>query len=81
MKQQEDQHHNERSFDVGDCILLWLHPYKQMSLKKPIYEKEMLAILHALMEWQPYLMGRHFKVNLDHDSLKYFFEQRLPLEE
>ena len=48
MKQQEDQNHNERIFDVGDWVFLWLHTYKQMSLKKAIYEKEMLAILHAL---------------------------------
>jgi len=41
----------------------------------------MLAILHALKKWQPYLMGRHFKVKTDHDSLKYFLEQRLSLEE
>jgi hypothetical protein len=24
-----------------------------------------------------YLIGRHFKVKIDHDSLKYFLEQRL----
>ena len=41
----------------------------------------MLAILHALKKWQPYLMGRHFKVKTYHDSLKYFLEQRLSLEE
>ena len=46
-------------------------------LHKPIYEKEMLAILHALKKWQPYLMGRHFKVKTDHDSHKHFFEQRI----
>ncbi|MCP6093602.1 Ty3/Gypsy family RNase HI domain-containing protein, partial [Klebsiella pneumoniae] len=40
-----------------------------------------LAIIHELKEWRPYLMGRHFKVNTDHDSLKYFLEQRLSLEE
>ena len=39
-------------------------------LHKAIYEKEMLAILHALKKWRPYLMGRHFKVKMDHDSLK-----------
>jgi len=77
MKQHADQHRNERSFDVGDWILVRLHPYKQMSLKQPIYEKEMLEILHALKKWRPYLMGRHFKVKKDHDSLKYFLEQRL----
>ena len=26
-------------------------------------------------------MGRQFKIKMDHDSLKYFLEQRLPLEE
>ena len=33
-------------------------------LQKAIYEKKMLAILHALKKWRPYLMGRHFKVKL-----------------
>ena len=52
-------------------------PIKGKFLHKAIYEKEMLAILHALKKWRPYLMGRHFKVKMDHDSLKYFLEQRL----
>ena len=34
MKQQEDQHRKERSFDVGDSVFLWLRPYKQMFLKQ-----------------------------------------------
>jgi len=34
MKQQEDQHCSERSFEVGDWVLLRIQPYKQMSLKK-----------------------------------------------
>ena len=34
MKQQEDQHRSERSFDVGDWVFLRLQPYKQMSLKQ-----------------------------------------------
>ena len=64
MKQQVDQHRSEKCFDVGDWVFLRLH------LKQAIYEKEMLAILHALKKWRPYLMGRHFKVKTDHDSLK-----------
>ena len=46
-------------------------PIKGKYLHKAIYEKEMLEILHALKKWRPYLMGRHFKVKTDHDSLKY----------
>ena len=41
----------------------------------------MLAILHALKQWRPYLIGRNFKVKIDHDSLKYFLEWRLSSEE
>jgi len=41
----------------------------------------MLAILHALKKLQAYPMGRHFKVKMDHDTLKYFLEQILSLEE
>jgi hypothetical protein len=56
-------------------------PLKGKDLYKPIYEKELMAILHALKKWRPYLIGRHFKVKIDHDSLKYFLEQRLSSEE
>jgi len=51
------------------------HPIKGKYLHKPIYEKEMLDILHALKKWKPYLMGIHFKVKTYHDILKYFLEQ------
>ena len=52
-------------------------PLKGKDLHKPIYKKEMMAILHELKKWHPYLIGRHFKVKTNHDSLKYFLEQRL----
>jgi hypothetical protein len=41
----------------------------------------MMEILHALKKWRPYLIGRHFKVKTNHDSIKYFLEQRLSSEE
>ena len=56
-------------------------PIKGKFLRKTIYEKEILAILHALKKWRPYLMGGHFKVKTDHDILKYFLEQELSFEE
>ena len=41
----------------------------------------MLEILHPLKQWCPYLIVRHFNVKSDHDSLKYFLEQRISSEE
>jgi hypothetical protein len=46
-------------------------------LGQSIYEKEMLVILHAVDLWHPYLLGRHFKIKEDHQSLNYFMEQHI----
>jgi hypothetical protein len=37
----------------------------------------MLAILHAVDLWHPYLLGKCFQIKIDHRSLKYFLEQRI----
>jgi hypothetical protein len=53
---------------------------KQISeffLGQSIYEKEILAILHAVDLWNPYLLGQLFHIKTDHQSLKYFLEQRI----
>jgi hypothetical protein len=76
----------------GNCIRVVLmkegrtldfesQPLKGKDLHKPIYEKEMMEILHELKKWRPYLIGRNFKVKIDHDSLKYFLEEILSSEE
>ena len=41
-----------------------------------IYDKEMLAILHALTKFRQYPVGSKFKIKIDHNSLKYFLEQK-----
>jgi hypothetical protein len=65
----------------GRPLAFEIQPLKGKDLHKPIYEKEMMEILHALKKWRPYLIGRNFKVKTDHDSHKYFLEQRLSSEE
>jgi hypothetical protein len=53
---------------------------KQLSernLGRSIHEKEMLAILHFVGLWNPYLLGQHFQIKIDHQSLKYFMKQRI----
>ena len=34
-----------------------------------VHEQELLAVIHALKVWRPYLEGAAFKVNTDHSSL------------
>eukprot|EP00253_Pinus_taeda_P001507 PITA_01507 len=41
-----------------------------------IYEKEMLAIMHALAKLWQYLVGNKFRVRTDHNSLRFFLEQK-----
>ncbi|MCO5585889.1 hypothetical protein L7F22_039823 [Adiantum nelumboides] len=40
-----------------------------------IYEKDILAILHALDSWKHYLLGTPFILRTDHQSLTYFMTQ------
>ena len=57
---------------------------KQLSernLGKPIHEKEMLAIMHDIDLWHPYLLGQCFQIKTDHQSLKYFLEQCISSQE
>lgn len=40
-----------------------------------IYEKEMLAVLLAVRKWHTYLAGRYFKIQTDHQSLRFLSDQ------
>jgi hypothetical protein len=66
---------------IGDVFMQEGRPLaftnKQLSernMGKFIYEKEMLAILHVVDLWRPYLLGQRFPIKTDHQSLKYFLE-------
>ena len=50
-----------------------LLPHEKLYL---IYDKEMLAIMHALEKFRQYLVGNRFRVRIDHNSLRSFLEQK-----
>nr|CAD1821648.1 unnamed protein product [Ananas comosus var. bracteatus] len=61
----------------GRPIAFMSKPLSPRNRQLSTYEREMLAIVIAIQKWRPYLIGRHFKVKTDHQSLKYLLEQRV----
>ncbi len=49
---------------------------RDAELHASIYEKELMAVVHALSVWKHYLLGADFVIKTDHQSLRYFLSQR-----
>jgi hypothetical protein len=66
---------------IGVVLMHNRHPivYERRKLRGPellytIYDKEMLAIMHALDKFRQYLVGEKYVVRTDHNNLKYFLD-------
>lgn len=68
---------------IGVVLMQNKHPiaYESRKLRGSeknysMYDKEMLAIIHALAKYRQYLIGGRFVIKTDHNSLKYFLNQK-----
>ncbi|MCO5559451.1 hypothetical protein L7F22_013051 [Adiantum nelumboides] len=60
----------------GRVIAYESHMLSKPEMTAQIYEKELLAVIHALTQWRHYLLGADFTVFTDHQSLRYFLSRK-----
>ncbi|SCZ94157.1 BZ3500_MvSof-1268-A1-R1_Chr12-2g03724 [Microbotryum saponariae] len=56
-------------------VVYWSRQYISAEVNYPTHEQELLAVVDALRQWRVNLMGVHFSVLSDHESLKYLKTQ------
>ena len=68
---------------IGAVLMQNKHPISLKSRKLSkierhysIYDKEMLAIMHALEKFRQYLVCGRFNIKTNHNSLRFFMNQK-----
>ncbi|SCV69303.1 BQ2448_2323 [Microbotryum intermedium] len=56
-------------------VAYWSRQYISAKVNYPTHEQELLAVVGALRQWRVNLMGVHFNVLTEHESLKYLKTQ------
>ena len=59
----------------GRVIVYESRKLNNAKLNYLVHEKELLAIIHALKVWRQYLLDSQFKIEIDHQSLRYLTSQ------
>ncbi|KAL0537842.1 hypothetical protein IC582_026831 [Cucumis melo] len=58
-------------------IAFYSHTLANRDRGRPVYERELMAVVLAVQRWRPYLLGNRFVVRTDQKSLKFLLEQRV----
>ncbi|XP_027171840.1 uncharacterized protein LOC113771462 [Coffea eugenioides] len=61
----------------GRPIAYYSQVLGQNNQARSTYEKELLSLITAVHKWKHYLMGHHFIIKTDHESLKYLLDQKI----
>jgi len=59
----------------GNPIAYESRKLKLHELNYATHDLELAAVVHALKIWRNYLLGKPFRLETDHQSLKYLFTQ------
>ena len=60
----------------GHPIAFESRKLNKREILKSTYDKDMLAIIHALTKWRQYLLGSKILIRTDHNSLQYLLQQK-----
>ncbi|KAA0066183.1 Ty3/gypsy retrotransposon protein [Cucumis melo var. makuwa] len=58
-------------------IAFYSHTLAMRDRARPLYERELMAVVLSVQRWRPYLLGAKFVVKTDQKSLKFLLEQRV----
>lgn len=61
----------------GHPIAFWSKGLSGKNQALSTYGNELMAVVLAVLEWRHYLLGIHFIIRTDHQSLKYLLKQRV----